>query len=431
MKTPLRRLRGDPKPASARKKINLGLQGGGAHGAFTWGVLDYLLEDGRLDIEGISGASAGAMNAVILTDGLARGGPEEARKRLGEFWRAVSLDGKLPGLQRAVLDRLLSFTPFQGSPADAWFGALSRYLSPYDINPLNINPLRDVIERFVDFEAVRGCKDVSLFISATNVHTGRLRVFPQEKVSADVVMASACLPFLFRAVEIDGVPYWDGGYMGNPAIFPFFGATLTEDVLVVQINPVERKATPTTHTEIMNRINEITFNSSLLAEFRAIDFVTRLIDQGRLPFYDKDTLPLKKPGLGAGVRIVPGGSAVRDGAYIGPDDWKHKSAVLDQWCEKEGRDPKTIMRTVNLGFYLGADAKGTARADLIFRNHWGGSPDRADRTGYLRGTVKDARAMVEQFRDLGCTRLSIAFREGPYDWDALEAFADEIVRPGA
>jgi len=283
VKTLLRKLRGEPPPSYSAKKINLGLQGGGAHGAFTWGVLDYLLEDERIDIEGISGASAGAMNAVVLADGLARGGSEEARKRLADFWRAVSLDGNLPGLQRAVFDRLLSFTPFQGSPAEAWFGALSRYLSPYDINPLNINPLRDVIERFVDFDAVRACKDVSLFISATNVHTGRVRIFPQETLNADVVLASACLPFLFRAVEIDGVPYWDGGYMGNPAIFPFFDATLTEDVLIVQINPIERNSTPTTHTEIMNRINEITFNSSLLSEFRAIDFVTRLIDQGRLP----------------------------------------------------------------------------------------------------------------------------------------------------
>ena len=140
-----------------------------------------------------------------------------------------------------------------------------------------------MIERFVDFDAVRACKDVQLFISATNVHTGRLRVFPQDKLNADVVMASACLPFLFHAVEIDGVPYWDGGYMGNPAIFPFFDATQTEDVLIVQINPIERNTTPHTQAEIMNRINEITFNSSLLSEFRAIDFVTRLIDQGRLP----------------------------------------------------------------------------------------------------------------------------------------------------
>ena len=203
------------------------------------------------------------------------------RKRLAEFWRAASLDGDLPALQRSVLDRLFSFTPYEGSPVQAWFDAVARYMSPYDLNPLNINPLRDLIERFVDFDAVRSCREISLFISATNVHTGRLRIFPQDKVSADA-MASACLPFLFRAVEIDGVPYWDG-YMGNPAIFPFFRATEAEDVLIVQINPVERPATPHTQTEIMNRINEITFNSSLLAEFRAIDFVTRMIDQGRLP----------------------------------------------------------------------------------------------------------------------------------------------------
>jgi NTE family protein len=155
-------------------------------------------------------------------------------------------------------------------------------MSPYDLNPLNINPLRDLIERFVDFDAVRACREISLFVSATNVHTGRLRVFPHDKVTADVVMASACLPFLFRAVEIDGVPYWDGGYMANPAIFPFFGATETEDVLVVQINPVVRIGEPHSAQEIMNRVNEITFNASLLHDLRAIDFVSRLIEAGRL-----------------------------------------------------------------------------------------------------------------------------------------------------
>jgi NTE family protein len=266
-----------------KKKINLGLQGGGAHGAFTWGVLDHLLSDERIDIEGISGTSAGAINAVMLADGLARGGPAEARKRLDDFWRAVSRDGSLTALQRGVMDRLFSFVPYEGSPVQAWFEAVSHYMSPYDLNPLNINPLRDLIHQFVDFDAVHASKEVSLFVSATNVHTGRVRVFPQNKINADVVMASACLPSLFRAVEIDDVPYWDGGYMGNPAIFPFFDATLTEDVLIVQINPVERNSTPHTQTEIMNRINEISFNSSLLAEFRAIDFVTRLIDQGKLP----------------------------------------------------------------------------------------------------------------------------------------------------
>ncbi len=284
-KKPRRAVKDDetPKPKPAVKKINLGLQGGGAHGAFTWGVLDALLADPRIDIEGISGTSAGAMNAVMLADGLARGGPEEARKRLADFWRAASRDGNLTDLERTVIDRLFQFTPYEGSPVQAWFNVVAQYMSPYDLNPLNINPLHDLIERFVDFDAVRASKEVSLFIAATNVHTGRLRIFPHDKITADVIMASACLPFLFRAVEIDGIPYWDGGYMANPAIFPFFRETETEDVLIVQINPVVRKTTPHTQTEIMNRINEVTFNSSLLAEFRAIDFVTRLIDQGKLP----------------------------------------------------------------------------------------------------------------------------------------------------
>jgi NTE family protein len=272
-----------PRPGSGAKKVNLALQGGGAHGAFTWGVLDLLLEDGRLQVEGISGTSAGAVNAVLLADGLARGGPEAARERLAAFWRAASIGGNLPPLQRAVLDRLLAFAPINHMPMHLWMGALSRFLSPYDFNPLNINPLKDLIERFVDFEALRASTALQLFVSATNVHTGRLHVFRRDRISADVVMASACLPYLFRAVEIDGVPYWDGGYLGNPVIFPFFRTTESEDVIVVQINPVVRDTTPTSSREIMDRLNEITFNSSLISEFRAIEFVGRLIDKKLLP----------------------------------------------------------------------------------------------------------------------------------------------------
>jgi NTE family protein len=273
----------DAQGAQKTKRINLALQGGGAHGAFTWGVLEHLLSDERLVVEGISGTSAGAVNAVMLADGLARGGRAEAQKRLADFWRAVSNNGNLPPLQRAVVDRLLSFVPLEGSPMQAWLDVLSRYFSPYDFNPLNINPLRELFDRFVDFEALRAFSDLQIFISATNVQTGRVRIFSREKITAEAVMASACLPLLFRAVEIDGVPYWDGGYLANPVIFPFFGTTKTEDVLVVQINPLVRQKTPTSAGEIMNRINEITFNSSLLAEYRAIEFVARLIDQGRLP----------------------------------------------------------------------------------------------------------------------------------------------------
>jgi len=266
-----------------RKSINLALQGGGAHGAFTWGVLDHLLEDGRLRIEGITGASAGAVNAVLLADGLARGGAAEARQRLADFWRAASLGGNLPELQRRAVDRLFSFVPLEGTPAGIWFKAISRYLSPYDLNPLNINPLKELIERFVDFEAVRCCSDLQLFVSATNVETGRLRVFRREEMTVDMVLASACLPLLFRAVEIDGVPYWDGGYVGNPALYPLFAPTRTEDLLLVQINPLIRRGVPKTKNEIIARINEITFNSSLMSELHGLSFVGRLIDQGKLP----------------------------------------------------------------------------------------------------------------------------------------------------
>jgi NTE family protein len=270
------------KPSQGKKRINLALQGGGAHGAFTWGVLDHLLEDGRLAVEGISGTSAGAVNAVMLADGLRRGGAEEARKRLDDFWQAASLGGDLPAVQRAVLNRLFSLLPGEGSPTFDWLNAWSKYLSPYDLNPLNINPLKDLIERFVDFEGLR-TDTRQIFIAATNVQTGRLHIFPHDKISAEAVMASACLPAVFRAVEIDGVSYWDGGYLGNPVLYPFFRSTDSEDVLIVQINPLVRKKIPTTTRDIMGRVNEITFNSSLLAELRAIEFVNRQIDQGRLP----------------------------------------------------------------------------------------------------------------------------------------------------
>jgi NTE family protein len=202
-------------------------------------------------------------------------------KRLSDFWRAASRDGDMSKLNRAISDRLFSLIPLAVTPFQPWFDAMSRNLSPYDLNPLNINPLKDLIVRFVDFEAIKK-SGIPLFIAATNVQTGKLRVFPRDKIDADAVMASAALPFVFRAVEIDGVPYWDGGYTANPPIYPFFRTTQTEDVLVVQINPVLRAATPHSAQEITNRINKNTFNASLISEYRAIDFVRRLIDQGAL-----------------------------------------------------------------------------------------------------------------------------------------------------
>lgn len=261
--------------------LSLALQGGGAHGAFTWGVVDRLLEAGRFSISGLSGTSAGAMNAVVIASGLAKGGPAEARAALAQFWRDVSRDGRLSPLQRTTFDRLMGNWSLAKTPAYIAFEMASRFLSPYDFNPLNINPLRELLEAHVDFEAIRR-SDVKVFISATNVQTGRARIFGHEEMSADAVMASACLPFLFQAVEIDGVPYWDGGYMGNPPLFPLYEHAEADDILLVQINPIRREETPRTAAEIQNRINEITFNASLLAQLRVIDQVTQMAEKGLL-----------------------------------------------------------------------------------------------------------------------------------------------------
>jgi NTE family protein len=264
------------------KMVNVALQGGGAHGAFTWGVLDRLLEDGRIGFEAISGTSAGAMNAVVVANGIMKDGSDGARQALEDFWQAVSREGAKSPIQRSLANMFTGDWNLDTSPGYLFFDNLTRLVSPYDLNPLNYNPIRDLLEAQIDFDQVITCDKLKLFVSATNVHTGRVRVFTCGEITADVVMASACLPLMFQAVEIDGVPYWDGGYMGNPALFPFFNSCASNDVVLVQINPVERKTTPRTAREILNRVNEITFNSSLLKELRAIEFVARLIDEGKL-----------------------------------------------------------------------------------------------------------------------------------------------------
>lgn len=271
------------------KRINLALQGGGSHGAFTWGVLDRILEEPDLIIDSISGTSAGAMNAVVLADGFARNegqGREAAargaREQLDSFWREVSRMAEGSVIQRSILNRLSGDWNLDDSWGYHFSESMSRLFSPYQTNPLNINPLGELLESVIDFDSVNRCSGVQLFISATNVHTGRVKVFDSHALSADIVLASACLPQLFQAVEIDGIPYWDGGYMGNPALFPFREHTDTADIVVVQINPVERIGTPRTPQEIQNRLNEINFNASLLKELRSIEFVTRLLDEGAL-----------------------------------------------------------------------------------------------------------------------------------------------------
>lgn len=272
----------------APQRLNLALQGGGSHGALTWGVLDALLEDGQFLIDGVSGTSAGAMNAVALAHGFAqaarehkdpleahRAGCELARATLARLWEGV---GTLGSLTWGI--------PLPG--AGPLLGMMSHWLSPYQTNPLDINPLRRVLEREVDFEALASARAPQsttvpqVFVCATNVRTGRGEIFTGKRLSADAVMASACLPLLFKAVEIDGEHYWDGGYSGNPALHPLIYKTDCADVLLVQINPIEHQGVPDSASEIMERMNEITFNAALLSELRAIEFVRRLLAEGKL-----------------------------------------------------------------------------------------------------------------------------------------------------
>ena len=268
------------------KSISLALQGGGAHGAFTWGVLDRLLEDERVDISAVSGTSAGAMNAVVMANGIMDSGRDGAKQQLEEFWRAVSDAARFSPIQRTALDTLMGNWNMDMSPAYLYTRMVSGLVSPTAFNPLKVNPLRDILLEKVDFEKVTHCDSVELYIAATNVETGRVRVFNRDEVNVDVVMASACLPDLFEAVVIDGVPYWDGGYAGNPPLFPFTRCQKSDDIVIVQLNPIERSGVPKTASEIHNRINEITFNQSLLKELRAIDFVHRLLEKGALDSAD-------------------------------------------------------------------------------------------------------------------------------------------------
>ena len=269
-----------------RPRLNLALQGGGSHGALTWGVLDALLEDGQWQFDGVSGTSAGAMNAVALAHGFAQAAqqhkdPEDAhlagcalaRESLTRLWEGVG-----------ALGSLTWGTPL--SAANPLVGMMSQWFSPYQTNPLGINPLRKLLEREVDFSllcsARTGLVGPKVFVCATNVRTGRGEIFFGPRLSADAVMASACLPMLFKAVEIEGEAYWDGGYSGNPALHPLIYQTDTSDILLVQINPVEHLDVPSSASEIMERMNEVTFNASLLAELRAIEFVRRLLAEGKL-----------------------------------------------------------------------------------------------------------------------------------------------------
>ncbi len=275
-RTPARSARNAPVAASADgvKKINLALQGGGAHGAFGWGVMDKFLEDGRIEIEGLSGTSAGSMNAVVYAYGKLKGN-DGAREALHDFWKAISDAGQKFAMPRMPWDMGIKENPMQDM-----MKSMMSVFSPYQLNPMNYNPLREVLEQQVDFEKLERSQGTKLFLCATNVRTGKVRIFNTPEITADVVLASACLPQVFQAVEIEGEHYWDGGYMGNPVLYPLFYHTKSRDVVILHINPIERPGPPTTAADIANRLNEITFNSSLIKELRAVYFVQKLLDDG-------------------------------------------------------------------------------------------------------------------------------------------------------
>lgn len=256
--------------------IDLALQGGGAHGAYTWGVLDRLLEEPWLVIEGISGTSAGSMNAAVMASGYVNDGAEGARKALHKFWSRVSEAARFSPLQRGILDIMLGQWTMDYSPSFIAFQLASNLFSPYDVNPMALNPLRDILAESIDFSLLSK-SPIKLFVTATNVRTGQGKVFKNEEITSEVLLASACLPLMFQAVEIDGEAYWDGGYSGNPTITPLVKECQSSDTILVQINPVERQGIPKTSRDIMNRINEVAFNATLMKELRMIALLRKAI----------------------------------------------------------------------------------------------------------------------------------------------------------
>jgi NTE family protein len=259
--------------------VDFALQGGGSHGAFTWGVLDRLLEEPWLRIDGISGTSAGAMNAAVLADGYAEDGAQGARRALEKYWRYVSDSARFSLLRRTPFDKLLGRWTLDTSPLFVAMDMMSRLYSPYDFNLTGSNPLRKILEELIDFERLKRVS-IKLFVSATNVRTGRVRVFRNSEITPDVLLASACLPTLFHAVEIEGESYWDGGYSGNPTMTPLVRECESKDTILIPINPIERPGTPRTAREILNRLNEVSFNAVLLKELRMIALLRQVADAG-------------------------------------------------------------------------------------------------------------------------------------------------------
>jgi NTE family protein len=325
--------------AAKKRTLNLALQGGGSHGAFTWGVLDRLLEEDDIEITAISGTSAGAMNAVVVGEGLMEGGPQKAREQLDHFWNGMGeAAARISPFQRTPWQKATDDFSLQFSPMYEMSLAISRMVSPYQLNPFGYNPLRDALLELIDFDRVRKSRKVKLFINTTHVATGGLRCFREHELTVDMVLASGCLPYLFQTPMIDGEGYWDGGYIANPAIEPMTRATGTEDALIVQLNPIVRNEIPKTAHEITDRLNEITFNASLVTELRFIGERNRLVENGELRSDKYREIHLHMiHGDDELGRFPPSSKLLSETAFL------HKLKALgrdacEQWLDKHGRD---------------------------------------------------------------------------------------------
>jgi NTE family protein len=344
---------GSPTTVFAPRTIDLALQGGGSHGAFTWGVLDRLLEEPWLEFDGVSGTSAGALNAAVLATGLASGGRSGARKALAAFWDDVAASGGCFGAGApggALPEEIAQWLPW--NPLVWWWGEFSRLASPYQFNPLDINPLRGIVRKHVALEALRHGR-VSVFVNATSVHSGRPRIFRREDLSHEALLASAALPQIFRAVEIDGVPYWDGGFSGNPALWPLIYETAALDLVLVKIDPLERAATPDTPLEIQDRLNEVTFNAGLVSEMRAIAFVQKLHVEGRVDAAQYKNLRLHMIGDDTAMLRYPASSKLDTNRALLGELHRLGRAAATRWLADDaahlGRRSTLDLRRVFLG----------------------------------------------------------------------------------
>jgi NTE family protein len=337
-----------------KKKILLALQGGGAYGAFTWGVLDRLLDEENLEVVAISGTSAGAVNATLLADGLTNGDGQTAQEKLGLFWRKIAEWGMFSPLQPTWLDKMLSPGNMDFNPLLDSLGMLTLFLSPYQLNPLDFNPFKNLLNETIDFEKVRTNQKIKLFLSATNVRTSQLKVFETHEITVDTVLASACVPQIFKAVEINGEYYWDGGYVGNPSLFPLLWEHDCNDLLVVQIDPTTNPKLPTNTYDISDRANDISFNASLMRELRVIDSLNKLVDHG----FDYDG-QLEKVNL----HLINTGEALNnlDGSSKMNVSWDYLIYLrdlgrknADSWIE-ENYDKIGVQSTLDVEKLFGSD----------------------------------------------------------------------------